>query len=773
MECVAASVRAVVAMVRCSVFVCCRIGVAMRTRIADSIRTRLRDEVSCKNPVSFLTEHNVEAYLDTLVATVYLYTRPKRGTQNTALFFSEIVVAIGNSVRNTLKLQKDSRLSAKVGGFLLYTFEELGLLTVKLGAGPKGHNQYTVHLLNDDAICELWAGLTTGVVKLPALEPYASWTSARHSTGASLVKTGNRDVLRELTPETHPLVFETVNRAQKVGWRINSAIYTVYTWALKNKTDAFSEIWEMHNPEARRTKLREAKAIGDIAKRLLGHVFYHLYYLDFRGRKYPTTAYLHEQGSDSARGLLLRDDRKPIGKDGFYWLLVAIASTFAGPSGRVDGVKTDKIPLRERAIWTLANEEQLLGYAEEPRTNQGWMQADKPWQFLAACTELMNFRIWQYNHNGRFDSYDYPSSLEVFIDGSNNGSQHLAALTRDEETAPHVNLVPSELPGDLYKYVADFIWARLEKRVNQYPPGVRADCEQYIDTVISLKKKVVEAEKESAERGKAIEALRQLRGQNQELAALSSIVFWCRITDNKQRRKIVKRNVMTLPYGGTSYGLGEQQIDDAKKHGIQLLYYLEHSWGAFMGREVYDSCRVLLSKPMKLLSVFEEAGKAAEKESRFLSWRVPITDFPVVQNYTEGTVKKVYVQYGPPKGARLSTGYYENTFQINVSIQELPVPARGKQSQGASPNAIHSLDAAHLMMTVASCDFPVTTIHDSFGSLLADMPVLFKRVREQFVKLHTENPLETLLNDVGGDVSKVDFGSLDINLVIESEYCFS
>ena len=45
------------------------------------------------------------------------------------------------------------------------------------------------------------------------------------------------------------------------------------------------------------------------------------------------------------------------------------------------------------------NEEILLSYAENPKVNQGWMSADSPWQFLAACIELKKLREWQYNEH--------------------------------------------------------------------------------------------------------------------------------------------------------------------------------------------------------------------------------------------------------------------------------------------------------------------------------------------------------------------------------------
>jgi DNA-directed RNA polymerase len=225
--------------------------------------------------------------------------------------------------------------------------------------------------------------------------------------------------------------------------------------------------------------------------------------------------------------------------------------------------------------------------------------------------------------------------------------------------------------------------------------------------------------------------------------------------------------------GGTPYGLGQQQIDDAKKHGIELLYYMEHKWGAYLGRLIFETCKSALQRPMQLLSIFEQAGKKAEEENRCLSWTVPITNFPVVQYYTEGIVQKTWIQYGPPYGPKLSTGYYRNTLQLRLCFIEKTILSKRKQSQGASPNAIHSLDAAHLALTIDRCPFPVTTIHDSFGSLLADMPDLYRIVRETFVELYLENPLTKLMEDIGGNIDEIEMGELDITEVLESEYCFS
>ena len=729
----------------------------MKRALINSIDRRKYNEISPRNAIHFIKEVSTSTYIDNLISTVYLYTHPDK--DKPAPYVGELVATIGRSVQGLLKRPRNSSVSAKLGGFLLYSFEEIGIIEIVKGRGANGHNAYIVHVTNEEALNELWGAVEIEKTeKLPSKTPYAPWTSSRHASGMRLVKTEANEVLASLKPETHPIVFECVNRAQAVGWRINRAVYDVQRWALRNRAAAFNDIWLAHSAEAKATKLRETTTINHIAARYLEDTFYHLYYLDFRGRKYPATSYLHEQGSDTARGLLIRSDEKSIGRDGFFWLMVSLASNWAGDAGRDDGTKTDKLPLKDRFDWALDNEEILLSYASSPKVNQGWMAADKPWQFLAGCIELEKLRAWQFVN--KTSSYDYESGLECYIDGSTNGSQHLAALTRDEVTAPHVNLVPSALPGDLYSLVADHVWVRINSMLAEHPEDKIKAAEEAISALQAAKKEYNRDE------------LIRIKDEYKDVMDLTSVVFWSKITDRKSQRKIVKRNVMTIPYGGTQYGLGQQIIDDSNKHGIADIMNMEWKWGAYLGRVVFQTCLDIIERPMVLLAIFEAAGKAADAKGEYLRWTVPITNFPVVQHYTEGTVKKVWVQYGPPQGERTSTGYYINTLQLNICHTELLVPAKGEQSRGAAPNAIHSLDAAHLMLTVARSEFPVTTIHDSFGCLLADMPALFKIVRDTFVELYESNPLPTIMEAINADVSSLKVGNLAISLIRESEYCF-
>jgi DNA-directed RNA polymerase len=739
----------------------------MRNKLLKSLKTRIAYEAGLPATLKFLRQLVIEDVLDDIIANTYLYTRPKKGSDKQVIM-SEVVSVIGHGLRRNEK--KDSMAAARVGTFVFYSFYDLGLVLPVMTSAANGHGTYIIEVLDEKSMQELWEGVSrqNGRGKLPSATPYSDWTGFRHETGAILVKTQSRYVADILKPAEHPIVFESINRSQKVGWQINREVYTIAKWALSNKTEAFSDIWEQHNPQAKTTKLRETKAILSIADKFLDTYFYHLYYLDFRGRKYPTTAYLHEQSSDIAKGLLLRKDKKVIGQDGFFWLCISIANNWAGSSGREDNAKTDKIPLKDRYQWVLDNKEILVSYAVSPKLHQGWMEADKPWQLLAACIELKNALALgpEYLH--------YESHIECFIDGSTNGSQHLSALTRDEVTAPYVNLVPLDMPGDLYSYVAIHVWTKIATIVDAMPPETVLKCEEFIDNLISLKKKISAAAPKSELRAELVTQIRAYKGEYSFVAERAAPVFWHRIKDVKQRRKIVKRNVMTLPYGGSGYGLAEQQIDDATKHGIELLMNIEHRWASWMGRLVYEDAKESLERPMQLLGVFERAGARAEKLGDFLEWQVPVTNFPVIQHYTEGKTKRIHIEWGPRIGERLlTTKYFPNDIQLHICFIEEQVPSKGKQSQGAAPNVIHSLDAAHLALTTVRCDFPITTIHDSYGCLLADMPKLYRIVRETFVELYADNPLFFIIDQVSGTLEALDMGDLDIDLILESEYAFA
>src|SRR3546814_19051528 len=52
-------------------------------------------------------------------------------------------------------------------------------------------------------------------------------------------------------------------------------------------------------------------------------------------------------------------------------------------------------------------------------------------------------------------SQDFVSHIPIAADGSCSGLQHYAAITRSSKEAHHVNLVPRDTVGDIYRLVSE------------------------------------------------------------------------------------------------------------------------------------------------------------------------------------------------------------------------------------------------------------------------------------------------------------------------------
>jgi hypothetical protein len=508
---------------------------SLKKAICENIRQRLPEATDI--PAVFKSI-NPEEYWEVLLTSVYRYTKTKPSAS--APLFSSVICGIGKEIFKCRKMRPDTRGSAHLGAFLLYAFEANLLVEAFVGTGKNNHWAWFVRVLEPEIIGEHYKRLSVVCYgTMPSSTPEPPWNGFRRGERERMIKTQILEQV-EMTPTTHPLVFSCINRAEAQGWTVNNWILREASWALKEKEDAFKDIWRQTSPEAKASKKREAEIILRVARKNENTVFYHRYFLDFRGRKYPKTAYMHEQGIDLSKGLLLSDTPIPMGTSGFKWLLLWLAATWAGYSGHPSGRKTDKLKISERLQWATDNEELFLLYGQRPKINKGWMDADKPWQFLAACRELYLFRVWQ-TKRGNFNDFSYPSKLFCYIDGSTNGSQHLAALTRDEGIARFVNLVPSEYPGDLYEYVAVRVWEQLALDAAEISEDKRRILDAVIDTILYSQEEIVKAALNSEERAAYVKSFQAFRTENRDLLMEAAPLFWLRIEDAKERRKVVKR----------------------------------------------------------------------------------------------------------------------------------------------------------------------------------------------------------------------------------------
>ncbi|CAD7923451.1 unnamed protein product [Amoebophrya sp. A120] len=166
--------------------------------------------------------------------------------------------------------------------------------------------------------------------------------------------------------------------------------------------------------------------------------------IDFRGRAYPIPPHWNHQGPDVCRGLLEFAEAKRLGERGWYWLKIATANLYG----------KDKLSLEKRVEWAEENMDRICKTARDPFADEEAVQfwstaADGAWQFLAKCFEVEAARSCPEGPT------NYLSHTPVFQDGSCNGLQHYAALGRDKRGGAAVNLLPSEVPQDVYTIVLE------------------------------------------------------------------------------------------------------------------------------------------------------------------------------------------------------------------------------------------------------------------------------------------------------------------------------
>ena len=664
--------------------------------------------------------------------------------------FVNVTERIGGNALKLLGSPFEIKSAIQLGSFVLESFVHCGLVNKDLRMDD-GDAHPTYYILPDDR------GQLSVLLELvrpeanehfPFTEKLDDWSTGIHSNGLPLVRNAPPALLQSISSDTHKVVLDAVNKLQGSAWRVNPEVAEVFAYCLDAKRGYGKVLPHQDGTRARSVRASyrvEAEMIAKAADWLGDTPFYHQYNLDFRGRIYPNTAFFNEQSSDRSKGMLLFDEAKPLGEDGWKWLCVHAANSWGN----------DKVSIADRQLFAEFQMENWMAYAADPIGNPGWMAAEKAWSFLAACFEFL--AIAEHRAEGK-SLESYLSALPVFIDGSNNGVQHMAALSKDVETAAHVNVTPQDLPGDVYMHICNKVYAQI---LADRDLELEDDFWTFYKKSMELDKRIEEARND--ERSRLIKLSNRYRRFCK--AKRFAPNYFMNITDAKQRRKLVKRPVMTLGYGGTRNGFKTMVLEDTK----QLSEYfrgMNHSWAQYFGDLIYFTSRggkgitAQLPGLASMLDLFETLASRAMDDGTKLQWNVPLTNFPVVQQYRKPQVVSVRANF---MGTRLDLRaqcFLETT--VN----------KRKQKTSASPNIVHSFDAAHLQLTVNACDFRVATVHDSFGCLPGDMGRMFEVVREQFVRFYTTDPLINLLVQRQSEDLIPVRGRLDVKDVLKSDFAF-
>jgi DNA-directed RNA polymerase len=390
--------------------------------------------------------------------------------------------------------------------------------------------------------------------------------------------------------------------------------------------------------------------------------------------------------------------------------------------------KVSKKPMLDRIKWVNDNADKIIEVAQDYKSSfDFWSKADKPFCFLAACQAYFKYLV---------EGEGSTSGLPVSLDGSNSGIQHYSAASRQERDGSLVNLVPSTKPQDIYQEVAD-----------------------------------------------VVEAIFKEQFEDEKWARA-----WLKFGVN---RKLVKRNVMTFGYSSEIYGFKDQILEDTMRPLADEVLegkHDTHPFGEdqgfaaanFLAKANWKAVNQVITGASEGMKFFKTLARLLAHENKHMRWVTPV-GFPVIQSYSKFTTKEIKVYL------------YDRTLFKNVrsqiSLRDKPVKAvdKAKSASAVSPNVIHSMDAAHLLLTVLNGlqqeIHEYFLIHDSFATTAADTQKLYKIIRSSFVELYTDFCLYQSVLDHNIDqftnLSKVELPSIPKkgNLVLEdikdSRYCFA
>jgi DNA-directed RNA polymerase len=291
-------------------------------------------------------------------------------------------------------------------------------------------------------------------------------------------------------------------------------------------------------------------------------------------------------------------------------------------------------------------------------------------------------------------------------------------MLRDPVGGAAVNLVPHDKPADIYQRVADRVIEKLRTR------------------------------------------------QEEDWAARGWIDFGI-------NRKITKRPVMVLPYGGTfksCMGYVRDAVSERIADGQENPFGDElGKQAAKLARDVWDSIGDVVVAAREAMDWLQQCARGASKHGEPVKWIAP-SGFPAYQCYMDQSERRVKTRL---QGSLVYLTINEDTDQIDGSRQALAV----------SPNFVHSLDAAAMMLTIGLClDNGVgafAMIHDSYGTVAPDMPMLQACLRHAFVDMYEEHDVLAEFVNAQSEAVRADCpqlpprGDLNIREVLKSDFFFA
>ena len=204
--------------------------------------------------------------------------------------------------------------------------------------------------------------------------------------------------------------------------------------------------------------------------------------------------------------------------------------------------------------------------------------------------------------------------------------------------------------------------------------------------------------------------------------------------------------------------------------------YMLQACAQYLARATLTSLGDLFSRAQKIQHWLGDVAQAVTSRNQPVTWITPL-GMPVVQPYR---VERPSVVRAWRDGAG-NAGKVELHGASGLEARETDVH-KSRQRSAFPPNFIHSLDSTHMLMTAAACSrqgIAFSAVHDSFWCHAAHVDQMRDILRDQFVRLYSRPVLEDLRASTASRFPGTPLpplparGSLDLNLVRESNYFFS
>jgi len=738
-------------------------------------------------------------------------------------------IAIGVEVSNYKSSELNKEQMLHIGDLFIEAFYHSDFINISIqdGFAPRSGSPYVI------SITEKFSDLVKtqpakGLLLYTVTDPIKDIKGVMQGDNLAVIKGVNSETSKQPLI-THQQAFiesirrndtwvKSTNKLQQQAWSINQEVFEVIknnledilpkqqnrlnkftkaevTLAYKalqkepseeNKR-AYNEAAEKWNEElcvlrdiSKRAELetifKKAEALKDAEE------FYQYVDLDYRGRVYYKEPFFNFQGSDMARAMFQFSEGVMLSKVGLKWLYIHAAccynksydidslpgwceydyESYLREEG-LDSISVDKMTLEDRVHWVEHNLDLIYD-----STDVIHYDCEKPFSFLACCIEIKN-ALKDPNHL---------SYLPIPIDGSCNGYQHSAAISKDEHTGKLVSLMHTDLQSDLYVKAAKALIERMPEWFEARPNLKLKHIRKYIT------KRGVMTRAYSAGAEKIADSMyadcytggiteeHNITMSDCEALSKALIQALDDVCPGATKTMSFLQSLVNFEIGKTSaYDVDGSNWTHTKKKKVHAR---KQALKRIKEKTIEEELELALIE-QRLEHVKNTRYVSHGNGKHYMQWVSP-SGFPVFYHSYLTREVNVYVTLaGVPIGHKKNGEY---TGRITHVLQE---PSKFASLQGLmsgiSPNYIHSQDAAHMSLVIANWNHSFGAVHDSFSTHAEYVDMLSHLTRQSFIDIYNkENYFEDIKVNVLSDTTNYegipDQGNLDIADVRGSEYFF-